>query len=96
MAIFAGTLTYTQVGAAIQSFINQVDQTGTAHHTLVLQAQDGLASIEAEISLATFTFIRTCRLSAGSQVQINGDLIALGNMPAILMNSCAPCNQNGN
>lgn len=96
MAVFTGTLTYAQVGAAIQSFITQVDQAGAAHRTLILQAQDGVASIEAEIAAASFTLIRICQLPSGTQVQINGSQIALGNISAILMDSCAPCSQNNN
>jgi hypothetical protein len=93
MAVFTGTLTYTQVGAAIQSFLNQTDEGGANHKTLVLQEQDGVNSIEGEIAAATYTFIRVCKLQPNAQIQLTGDIIALGHIPAILMTNCDPCNQ---
>jgi hypothetical protein len=94
MAVFAGTLTYSHAGATVKSFINQVDPTGTTSKTLILQERDGVDSIESEIAAASYTFIRICHLPAGTDVQITGNLIALGNIPAILMTNCIPCNRD--
>jgi len=93
MDVFSGTVTYSQVGAAIQSFLNQTDEGGTNHKTLILQERADVSTIEGEIALASFTLIRICKLPPNTPIQVTGNLVALGHIPALAMTNCVPCNR---
>lgn len=92
MASFQGILTYGKADGQTQSFLEQTDASGQVHSTLIIKSLPPPATFAQQVAAATNQLATSCKLPGGTLVTINGTAIAIGNTPAIAMNSCAPCN----